>query len=279
VLAAAVATTVVGQLVVAGRVPAFYGWARGLLVIGVAVSVAGVVVGLALRRSRIVMGALAVGLAGLLALPAAWAVSETANPMLNATLPQAGPRTVAATSFGSASSNGDPALAAFLLANRTGETWDVVVASAQVGAGLEADQGVSVMAIGGFMGTDRSITLAGFADLVDASRVRFVATGAGGTTGAGPAGGSGSPRASTAVGPGAGGPGRGAPGGGPGGGAASVVFSAVRQVCPLASTTTTVGAVPGTWASTLYDCSGRGAALREALPGRPGPGQGRGGPG
>lgn len=258
VLGAVVAGTVGLQLVIAGRVPSFYGWTRGVLIVGVALGVAGVAAGLIGRRSRVIMAALAVGFAGLLALPTAWAASETANPVLNATLPQAGPRTGAAgSSFGSVSSNGDPALAAFLLANRGGETWDVVVSSAQVGSGLLADQDVSVMALGGFMGTDRSITLAAFADLVADGRVRFVDTGGSGPgVGVGRVGSS-----SRAAGP-ASGPGGGGPGAGPGGGASSAIFGAVTQVCPLASSTTTVGSVPASVSGTLHDCAGQGAALR-----------------
>lgn len=257
VLGAVVAGTVGLQLIIAGRVPTFYGWTRGVLIVAVALGVAGVAVGLIRRRSRVIMAALAVGFAGLLALPTAWAASETANPVLNATLPQAGPRTGAAgSSFGSASSNGDPALAAFLLANRGGETWDVVVSSAQVGSGLLADQDVSVMALGGFMGTDRSITLAAFADLVADGRVRFVDTG-----GSGPGGGAGRVGGTRAPGP-ASALGAGGPGGGPGGGASSTIFRAVTQVCPLASSTTAVGSVPTSAAGTLYDCADQGAALR-----------------
>lgn len=90
-------------------------------------------------------------------------------------MPQAGPRTGSAgSSFGSVSSNGDAELAVFLEAEHDGETWDLVVGSAQTASGLIADQGVSVMALGGFMGSDPAMALADFADLVESGAVRHV---------------------------------------------------------------------------------------------------------
>jgi 4-amino-4-deoxy-L-arabinose transferase-like glycosyltransferase len=236
---AAGAVTVVLQLVLSGRVPGFEGWTRPVLVIAALGAAAGVAVAVRRRRGRHLVAALAAGLAALLVTPAAWAVHETTAPPLNATLPQAGPRTgVAGSTFGSASSNGDPELAAWLRANAGGEEWDLVVASAQTASGLIADENVPVLALGGFMGTDPTTTVTGFADLVDAGRVRFVLTSAG----AGPGG-------------------RGAfgAGGGNGGGA-----SAARVVAAASSTCPAVADAPARYRGSLVDCAGRGAALRAA---------------
>jgi len=235
VLGAAVAATVLLQIGLSGRLPGFYGWTRGPLVLLAGVALAAVLYGLVTRRGRTVLAGLGIGLAALLVSPTAWAVSETANPVLNSTLPQAGPRVGAAgSSFGSASSNGDPELAAWLEAHTDGETWALVVGSAQTASGLIADQGVSVMALGGFMGTDQTITVAEFADLVESGAVRYVLVSAGG-----PGGGRGGP-------------------GGMSGGSSSSVLSAVASACP----TVDDADLPASYAGALYDCAGTADALR-----------------
>ena len=245
VVPALLAATFAFELSIAGRQPTFQTWARPL---AVAVGVAGVAalgIGYAQRSRRLVHAALAAVVAAALVLPASWAIYETTAPAINATLPQAGPRTgQAGSTFGSASSNGDPALAAFLLAQRDGETWDLVTSSAQIGSGIMADQGVSVMALGGFMGTDRAATVSSFADAVAAGQVRYVLVGgggmAGGTTSAGRGGGIGF----------AGG------GSGMGGGTSTQILNAVSSSCTLASQTAVGSQVPAAYTSTLYDCQG-----------------------
>ncbi len=270
VVGVAALATVQLQLVLAGRVPTFYGWTRWLLIALVVAAGAGVTVGVLQRSARPVLLALGLGLASLLVVPAAWSVSETDNAVMNATLPQAGPRTgMAASTFGSASSNGDPTLASFLLANNTGQTWDLVVSSAQVGSGLEADQGVSVMALGGFMGTDASTSVGSMADKVAAGQVRYfrvsgggLAGGTGGSVGSVGSGGStGSGRVANGV-PGGGG----GLAGGPGatGGSASTIMAAVRSACAPVTTATSGGTVPASYAGSIYDCAGRADALRAA---------------
>jgi 4-amino-4-deoxy-L-arabinose transferase-like glycosyltransferase len=225
--------TVLLQVELSGRQPAFYGWMRVPLVLGVAAG--GVIVAIAVVRriGRRVLAGLAVGLAALTATPTAWAASEAANPVLNATLPQAGPRTGSAGStFGSASSNGDPDLAAYLRAHDEGETWDLVVASAQSASGLIADEGISVMALGGFMGSDPATDLASIADMVAEGEIRlFQVEGAG-------AGGGGFGGAML------------------GGGTAAGILQAVGATCDPVT-------VPAT-GDTLYDCAGHADALAAA---------------
>ena len=234
VLGAAVAATVGLQFELSGRLPGFYAWTRGPLVLLAGGALAAVLFGLLTRHGRVVLAGVGVGLAALLVSPTAWAVSETANPVLNSTLPQAGPREGSAgSSFGSVSSNGDPELAAWLEAHTGVETWALVVGSAQTASGLIADQGVSVMALGGFMGTDRTLTVAEFADLVDAGAVRYVLVSGGGRGGAG--GGM----------------------GGMGGGSSSVL-SAVSSSCPVVDDAD----LPSAYAGALYDCAGQADALR-----------------
>lgn len=239
---AAAFATLALQLGLSGRHPAFYGWVQVPIVVLALGAAIGVIVGVARRRGRVVLGALAVALSAALVAPAAWAMSETANPVLNATLPQAGARSgAAATSFGAASWNGDAALAEYLVSQRPATSdgaahWDLVAANAQDASGLIAYDDVSVLAIGGFMGTDRSITLDGFADLVAAGQVRFVLVG------------------STGIGGGA------RAGGAQVGGVASSILSVVAQVCRPAAN------APASQASgltgTVYDCAGLAGAIR-----------------
>lgn len=230
------------QLILSARQPGFYGWTRNVLVASLVI--AGVVAVAALLRGRprhlLVAGALAV--AAVLVAPTAWAASETNNGVLNATLPQAGPRSGAAgSSFGSNSSNGDPQLAAWLIGHNTTETWDLVTANAQEASGLIADQDVAVMAIGGFMGTDNSITLTQFARLVGNGEVRYVMTG-------------------SAIGSGRN---RGNGGGGSAGGVASSIISAARAAC-TAVTAATDPSLPSRYSGQIADCSGRSSALANA---------------
>ncbi len=255
--------TVELQLVLSGRAPAFYGWTRWLLIGLVVAAGAGVTIGVIQRAGRPVLLALGLGLAGLLVVPAAWSVSETNNAVMNATLPQAGPRSgMAASTFGSASSNGDPTLASFLLANNTGEDWDLVVSSAQVGSGLEADQGLSVIALGGFMGTDSAATVGSIADKVASGQVRyFLVSGGGLAGGTGGTGGSSAAASSAGFGPAIGGGGGGP---GAGGGSASTIMAAARSACSPVTATTSGGTVPASYAGSIYDCAGRADALRAA---------------
>ncbi len=103
-----------------------------------------------------------------------------------------------------------------------------------------ADQGVSVMALGGFMGTDRAATVSSFADAVADGQVRYVLVGGGGMAGG-----------TTSSG-------RGGAGGGPGmaGGTSTQILSAVSSSCTLASQTDVGSQVPAAYTSTLYDCRG-----------------------
>ena len=100
--------------------------------------------------------------------------------MLNATLPQAGPRIgLSGTTFGSAAFDSDAALADFLRAERHGERWDVATTSAMTASGLIAQDDISVMAMGGFLGSDPATSVAKTAELVKKGEVRFFLAGGG----------------------------------------------------------------------------------------------------
>ena len=179
-IVALVAVTAWSQLQIAGRTPDFYGWVRPLMLI---TAIAGVVlVGLLMMRRWSVMPGVALSVAGLMLLPAAWSVSATANTSLNATLPQAGPQAGASgQTFGSAAfDDGSAALAAWLKAHNAPDArWQLAVSSAQSGSRLIAQYQLSVMALGGFLGTDPTITVPQFAQLVASGQVRYVLTSGG----------------------------------------------------------------------------------------------------
>ncbi len=225
----AVAGTVVLQLFISGRHPDFYGWTRGVLIVGVVLAAAALVL-VVVRGSRPRTIAIAGGvlLTMLLVAPSAWAASELANPVMNATLPQAGPRRgVAGTTFGSSLSNGDPAFAAWLEQHGAGLRWQLVTSTAQQASGLMADQGLSVMALGGFMGTDPAASTRSIGNLIANGEVRyFLAPGfaRGPTRGVG-------------VGP---------------------IMAAVQAHCDL------VVGLPPRWSGSVYDCAGKASDFLDA---------------
>ncbi len=245
------------QLQIAGRTPDFYGWVRPLTIATALAGVAGVAV-LAVRRLPAASG-LIVSVAGLLLLPAAWSWSASANAALNATLPQAGPHEGASGgTFGSqAFDAGTPELAEWLKSHSDADaSWQLVVSSSQEASKLIAEYGVSVMPLGGFMGTDNTISVAGFADLVSSGAVRYVLVGQGGTFG----------RALLGAGAGA----RLDDGGRQGmvlGGFDGVVtsgpnavMSAVQGACTLVSDP------PVRYQNALYDCAGKADTIHERVP-------------
>jgi 4-amino-4-deoxy-L-arabinose transferase-like glycosyltransferase len=84
--------------------------------------------------------------------------------------------------------------AARLGANASRYTWIAATSSAQTAAGLELSTGRSVMAIGGFTGSDNAITLARFEQLVAQGKIHYYVAGGGGPGGATEATSSGSSR-------------------------------------------------------------------------------------
>ena len=135
---------------------------------------------------------MALSVAGLLLLPAAWATSVTANTSLNTTLPQAGPQEGASGgTFGSQQfDSGSDRLAAWLRAHRDPSTSGIsCVANSQSGSRLIAQYGLSVMSLGRVPGSDNTTTVAQFADRVPSGSVRYVQVTQGGGRGAGGFGG------------------------------------------------------------------------------------------
>jgi 4-amino-4-deoxy-L-arabinose transferase-like glycosyltransferase len=97
--------------------------------------------------------------------------------------------------------------AAALAKDASRYTWIAATSSAQTAAGIELATGKSVMAIGGFTGSDNAITLARFEQLVSQGKIHYYIAGGGGPGGGGSStatGGSSSSGFSRAGGPGMG---------------------------------------------------------------------------
>jgi len=215
------------------------------------------------RSRRFLAVGLLVALGGLLVVPGACALSDTTNPVLNATLPQAGPRGGAAGgTFGSAGfdqTTGDAQLAAWLKAQRNGQRWDLVTASAMNASALEARYDLSVMALGGFLGSDPATTPERFAEQVATGQVRFVMAGGFGggglrVPGGGFPNGGGSPFPNGGRVPNGGSPGRGGP---LGRGPAQSVLSVAQQVCTPVTSATAGAGFPSSYDGQILDCAGK----------------------
>lgn len=137
---------------------------------------------------------LAVGIAALLAIPTAWALSSVLARG-NLMLPAANlsmlagrdddPRIPPAPAL---SSEGEGKLAAFLLANRGNERFVLATPNARLAAPIIIRTGAAVMAVGGFSGGDPILTPAEFAAMAASGQVRFALLGGLGVVGGGPEG-------------------------------------------------------------------------------------------
>ena len=158
-------------------------WPLTTLLVGIITATAALV-GVALARREgarpLVTGALALGLASLLVLPGAWALSCVLRPV-NGVLPSADvvrlfPRDEAAVAR--ARRAADPArlarLIAFLAANRQGERYLLATSTTMLAAPIIVRTGEPVMARGGFHGLDPILTPTAMARLVEERQVRFV---------------------------------------------------------------------------------------------------------
>ncbi len=236
-----------------GRTPSFVP-GLGIAVVAVSVLVLAIV---ALRpradRARTQLAAAGLGVAMLLAAPAAYAV-DTMSTGYTGGDPSAGPATadgrggpggfagvqgarpggpgIASTNQGAFGGPGvggaggglDSAMLDYLVANQGSARWIVAVSGGNSASEVEVETGRAAMAMGGFTGRDNAPTLAQLQALVASGDLRFVAVG-------GRDGGFG-----------------GGVFGGPGSGASSSVSTWVTSACQPVT-------VSGS-SSTVYDCSG-----------------------
>ena len=135
------------------------------------------------RAARVLAAnAVAVGLAAVLLVPAAWALSSVLVPGPGA-IPSADlARLVPAAGEGLARSRtAEPydttGLVAFLEANHAGERYLLATTTTRLAAPIIIGSGHSVMAMGGFHGLDPILTPEKLATMVEARQVRFVMVG------------------------------------------------------------------------------------------------------
>jgi 4-amino-4-deoxy-L-arabinose transferase-like glycosyltransferase len=224
--------------------------ALGIVVVAVVALVA-LIVALPARQNRhaLQLTAAVLGVAVLLAGPAAYALNTMATAYGGGD-PSAGPRVASTDDGGFAAGGGgrpptggfdagggfaggpggggdstSSALRSYLIANRGGATWIVAATSASQAGSIELATGIPVMAMGGFSGSDPAPTLTQLKAYIHSGELRFVLVGGQG-------------------------------GGRDGGGNASTsdASSATRDAWVTSSCTAVD--YGGTGGGTLYDCAG-----------------------
>lgn len=121
------------------------------------------------RLKQIILGlAITVGMAA----PIAFSVSTVATSH-SGSIPTAGPGASAMSNTNNESARAESTLVSFLLENRHGTTWLATVNSANESAPIQLSSGQPVMAIGGFNGSDSTLTLSQLKQLVKQGKVRY----------------------------------------------------------------------------------------------------------
>ncbi len=176
VLAAMVIASAAWGYVLLDRAPAWHPWLRfAALALGLAAAIAVVAAGDLLRRPW--LAALAAALLVATAAPsAAYTLATASTPHTGAT-PSSGP--VAGRGFGLGGGESSSALAALVSRSGSSYRWAAATSSSMTAAPLELATGKAVMALGGFNGSDRAITLAQFKALVAAGEVHYYVAGGG----------------------------------------------------------------------------------------------------
>jgi 4-amino-4-deoxy-L-arabinose transferase-like glycosyltransferase len=202
VLAGGLLATGATSWIILAQTPDFVsGLAIGVAAVTLAVAL---VVALPARlvQHRVQLAAVGLGIAVLLAGPAAYALDTMATGYSGGD-PAAGPEVASADGLGGpqgvggiAGGGGAPAggftggaggpgdgdtisstLTDYLVANRGNASWIVAVTSANQAGSIELATGLPVMAMGGFSGTDPAPTLAQLQSLVASGQLRYVIVG------------------------------------------------------------------------------------------------------
>lgn len=106
------------------------------------------------------------------AAPIAYSIS-TVLVAHSGSIPTAGPNASAMNNTNNEAAFAEAALVKFLLANQRGATWIAAVDSANTSAPIQLSTKQPVMAIGGFNGSDSTLTLQSFKQLVATGKVRY----------------------------------------------------------------------------------------------------------
>jgi 4-amino-4-deoxy-L-arabinose transferase-like glycosyltransferase len=196
VLAGMLAITGVWSYALLERTPDWHPWLRFAILAGTALAAAAICAGTQLNKTARTSIA-TVGLIAALAGPAAYTLSTVAT-VHSGSNPSAGPAVASTGRFGGAGFSGrapsfvrgvgagggqgevvSGALASLLERDSARYTWVAATSSAQTAASLELATGKSVIAIGGFSGSDPGTTLAHFKRLVAEGKVHYYIAGGG----------------------------------------------------------------------------------------------------
>lgn len=121
------------------------------------------------RLKQIILGlAITAGMAA----PIVFSISTVATAH-SGSIPTAGPGASAMSNTNNESARAESTLVSFLLENRHGTTWLAAVNSANESAPIQLSSGQPVMAIGGFNGSDSTLTLSQLKQLVKQGKVRY----------------------------------------------------------------------------------------------------------
>ena len=136
------------------------------------------------RLKQIILGlAITAGMAA----PIIFSVSTVATAH-SGSIPTAGPGASAMSNTNNELARAESTLVSFLLENRHGTTWLAAVNSANESAPIQLSSGQPVMAIGGFNGSDPTLTLSQFKQLVKQGKVRYYVVNSGQGKSGGPSG-------------------------------------------------------------------------------------------
>ena len=121
------------------------------------------------RLKQIILG---LAITASMAAPIVFSVSTVATAH-SGSIPTAGPGASAMSNTNNESARAESTLVSFLLENRHGTTWLATVNSANESAPIQLSSGQPVMAIGGFNGSDSTLTLSQLKQLVKQGKVRY----------------------------------------------------------------------------------------------------------
>ena len=120
-----------------------------------------------LRRTMLACAVISAGAA-----PIAYSIS-TVMAAHSGSIPTAGPNASAMNNTNNEAASAEAVLVKFLLENQRGATWIAAVDSANTSAPIQLSTKQPVMAIGGFNGSDSTLTLQSFKQLVATGKVRY----------------------------------------------------------------------------------------------------------
>lgn len=121
------------------------------------------------RLKQIILG---LAITASMAAPIVFSFSTVATAH-SGSIPTAGPGASAMSNTNNESARAESTLVSFLLENRHGTTWLAAVNSANESAPIQLSSGQPVMAIGGFNGSDSTLTLSQFKQLVHQDKIRY----------------------------------------------------------------------------------------------------------